>query len=489
MNYCKECGASLSSGTKFCKECGTPAPIAALNKSAANPKQPSKPLSPKVKKLLIAGILLVGLFFGAYKTGEALTGKERKIEKFETALIEKNQKELANVLVSTDKKLKINSDSLNGLMRYLDENPDEISNIVNTLKEQAKYYNSVKSDSQLGQQYSEGAMPRGIINLEKGEGSFPYDEFYISIQPIYMSLSTNYKDTILMVNGQKISTADTNDFSKKVGPYVPGIYTVEANLKNDYVTLKNKQEIYLMGSETQQVNLYLEGEEITLDSNYTDSGITGKTLLNGKDIGVDPFSGASFGPVVTDGSLLIQAIGNFPWGETNSAEIAIEDNWVEFNFAQDDAFQKSIIDTVVLHAQERIQAYTAGDATKMSTATAEQKEKLASEILSDKENGRFFTGSYLGSTFNLDSFEFSHDDEQWIASVSVKETYNSDYYYEGDKPELSEDIHFLSYDLVFDEEMKKWLVSDSSSSWGFNEKNVKEIKETEPKQYTTAWKK
>ncbi|WP_409271432.1 zinc ribbon domain-containing protein [Neobacillus sp. SCS-31] len=492
MKFCKECGAALTAETRFCKECGAPSTAAVANTGnpeKVTPQQPSKPMNPKTKKFIIAGAVCGALLFGAFKTGEAMTSKERKIEKFESALIEKDKDELADLLVSTDKKLKIDAKSLNGLVKYLNDNPDQVSNFVKTLKDQAAYYDTVKSDSESADQYIKDTMPKGLFNLEKGKGSFLFDDYNITIKPIYISLSTNYDDTVLKVNGKKVATSDTQNYSKMVGPYVPGVYTVEAILKNDYVTLQDKREVYLLHTETQAIDMYLEGNNITLRSEYDDTEITGKTLINGKEINVDPFSEATFGPVVTDGSLRIQAVGNFPWGEMKSEEATIESDWIRFDFTQDEAFQKSIMDTVVLNAREWIQAYTAGDANIMTTYTPEKKEELASEITRDKEYGRLFTGTFLGTTVDMDSFQLSHNGEQWIANVKVKETYNSDYYYGEEEPQLSEEIEYWNYKLVYDETGKKWTVSSYSSAWGFGDENVKEFKETDPKRYTTAWNK
>ncbi|WP_316569187.1 TcaA 3rd/4th domain-containing protein [Neobacillus sp. YIM B06451] len=490
MKYCKECGASLSAETRFCKECGTPSAAAATNNPEKTaPQQPSKPMNPKTKKFIIAGAVCGALFFGAFKTGEAMTSKERKIEKFETALIDKDKDELADLLVSTDKKLKIDAKSLNGLVKYLDDNPDSVSTFIQTLKDQAAYYDKVKSDSESADQYIKDTMPRGLFNLEKGKGSFLFDDYNITIKPTYVTLSTNYEDTVLKVNGKKVATADSPNYSKMVGPYVPGVYTVEAILKNDYVTLQDKREVHLLNPETHEIDMYLEGHNIRLNSDYVDTGLTGKTLLNGKEISVNPFTDATFGPVVTDGSLRIQAIGNFPWGETKSDEIAVDGDWITFDFTKDDAFQKSIIDTVVLNAREWIQAYTAGDANIMTTYTPEKRDELASEIARDKEYGRLFTGTFLGTTVDLDSFRLSHDGDNWIANVKVKETYSSDYYYGEEEPELSEEIEHWNYKLVYDETAKKWTVADYSNAWGYSEENAKEFKETDPKRYTTAWSK
>ncbi|WP_462410835.1 zinc ribbon domain-containing protein [Neobacillus sp. Marseille-QA0830] len=487
MSFCKECGASLASGTAFCKECGKPVEREA-NIPPSAPKS-GQPMNPRTKKLLIAGVVVLGVLFGGYKAGENLTSKDRKIEKVETALIEKDQDKLASLLVSTDKKLEIDQDSLKGLMKFLEENPDRVQDIVETLKSQSKYYDSVKSDSKNSQSYIEETMDSGLFNLRKNGKTLFYDKYEITIKPVYMSLATNYEKTELKVNGKKVATANKNNFSKTVGPFVPGYYTVEASLKNDYVTLKNKQNVLLTGGDKQEVDAYLEGKDVTLYSDIDDSGLKGKVLLNGKELKVNPFSEQSFGPILTDGSLKLQVVAQLPWGETKSNEIKIDDTEVEFDLSQDKNLQKSITDTLVLNAQEWMQAYTSGDMSKFTTQTADQNEEMQSEIDSAKESGRLFQGKYLGTTFDLDSLSLYQDDDQWKVRVNAEEYYNSDYYNAGETPELSDDSVDWTYYLVYDPDKKKWLVEDHSNSYGFDEdsENLYESKEENPKQYTTAW--
>ncbi len=476
----------MNEGATFCKECGTSVTNQSA-RAASPPTPPAKPMNPKTKKLVLAGVIFLGVLIGGYKIGENLTSKDRIIEKVETVLIEKDKDKLADLLVSTDKKLKVDKDSLEGLMKYLNENPDKVQEIVETLKEQSKYYDKIKNNSKSSQQYIEDTMSSGLFNLHRNGKTLFYDKYEITIKPTYLSLSTNYQNTILMVNGKEVAKANQPDYSKTVGPFLPGYYTVEAKLKNDFVTLKNKEEILVGEEDKQEVNLYLDGEEVTIYSDIEDDSISGKVLLNGKELKINPFALEPFGPVVTDGSLSMQVIANLPWGEMKSGEFVIDDESIEFDLAGDETFQQTIMDTLVTNAREWIVAYTSGDATKMTTNSLENTQRLAESISSAKEDGTYFKGTYNGTSFDLDSLSLYKEDDQWRASIDVTEFYNSDFYYAEETPELTESTQDWTYYLVYDEEKKNWFVDDNEEHWGLDEENLVEHVEESPKQYTSVW--
>lgn len=501
MSYCKSCGHQLSNDAQFCGECGWKLQneegdkqfVPQQQHSIHEPAKVSKPMNPKTKKWMIIGVILVFILLGTYKLGENLTSRERIIDKLETALIEKDKEKLASILTSTDKKLKIDAKSLDGLFTYLEENPDQTQYIVNELKAQSHYLEIAeeKANNTVQEAFVEGEMPEGIFNLKQNGKSFlVYDKYEISVTPVYLTLYTNYQDTSLYVDGKKVANANEPDFEKTVGPFLPGIHKVEAKLKTDFIDLTKNDSVLLWNENKEGADLYLEGENVTLYSNLGEeaSDIKSKVMINNKEVNVNAFDEPSFGPVLTDGSMSIQVIADLPWGETKTAKLPIEEDSVEFNLGQDESLQQTIMDTLVLNAQEWMKAYTTGDPSKMSTDTKGELEVLTDLIDEKKGSSEAYKGEYLGTTFDLNSFSFYRQGEQWKISVDVREFYNSDYYYsDSEKPELEEDSADWTYYLVYDEQQNKWLVDSNEQSWGIGEENLKEYKEEKPKMYTSSW--
>lgn len=492
MKYCKECGKQLKEGAQFCGECGTSFSSSQkqdLSTRVTNSIKP-KPMDKKTKRILAAAGAALLILFGGYKAGEALTSQNRLIEKFEQALLEKDEKAISKLLTSNDKKLEINEKSVSGFIAYIEKNPDSIEEIIQGLESQAKLLeqqNSANKDEI--QAMAEGFFSNNMANLEKDGKILFYDKYEINIPSVYLNLSTNYKDTELFVNGRKVGKSSSGDFEKTYGPYLPGIYKIEAKLKTDFVELTTEDEVLLSGFDNKEsIGLYLEGEDVTVYFDGDDTTrLKGKLFINGEDVGVNPFKEPAFGPVLTDGSMNLEVEAELPWGKIKTAKIPIDNNGIQINLANNEDVQKILMDTVVSGAKERLEAYTSGDIEKYSAASPSEKKSLQGEVDEAKEYDISFKGKYLGSAFDLNSFSIYPEEGKWKAQLSVNEKYQYDEYYADETPDLQNSEEYLSYTLVFDDKTEKWLIDSRYSAWSFNDEHIKEFKEKNPKEYATKW--
>lgn len=194
MQFCKECGSKLEDSARFCKECGTT--IGSQNQqqqSMSHSQTPvaKQPMSKKKKRLLLAAVIAVVVLFGAYKIGEALTSKDRLIDKFENALIEKDNAKVAGLLSSTDKKLEIDKDSVKGFMKYLNKNPDLAKEIVSDLRAQSSLIDKTagKNAKSLYEGFFEDMAGNDLVNLKKDGKFLFYDNYKLDIQSVYLALN------------------------------------------------------------------------------------------------------------------------------------------------------------------------------------------------------------------------------------------------------------------------------------------------------------
>lgn len=488
---CKECGSSLSEGARFCKQCGAPVEeikqTANTSPSLTNQTVPRTSMSKSQKRMLaIAGIALAVLLAG-YKTGEALTSKDRLIKRFETALVEKDEEAVADLLTSNDPKLKIDEKSVKGFMKYLEQHPEEVHSIIQTLKMQSKFMEETEDNRVPTEGYID--YTEGIVNLEKDGKILFYDKYELNIEPVYLTISTNYKDTKIYMDGKEIGKSDTPNYEKTFGPYVPGIYTLQAKLKNDFIDLVKIEEVSLVESgEKVNVNLDLDGQDVTLDFGLEEEkDIKAELLINRKNVGINPFKESTFGPVLTDGSMTLSVEAEMPWGKIKTKEIPIDSDYIEVNLGSDENFQKNIMDLIVKHMREMMVAYTSGDPNKLTTATQNYKEMLQQSIEEDKEYGNFYKGKYLGTTFDLDSFNLEYEDGEWVLYVNTRSKFFEDIFYEGETPELEEGEEDNTVKLVYDDATKSWIVDDMYESSDFNTENIKEVKEENPQEYVSSW--
>ncbi|WNB92520.1 TcaA 3rd/4th domain-containing protein [Bacillus sp. NEB1478] len=493
MDFCTNCGSPLQKDTQFCNECGTEITSTESNKmiqQTTKNEYKKAPLAKKKKRLLIAAGIGAAVLLGAYKTGDVLTDKDRLIDNFETALNEKDSEEIADLLTSNDKKLKIDDISVKGFVKYIDENPEEVENIISLLRKQSEYEEQkVAKTNDFFDEFAEDYLNDNVVTLEKNGKFLFYDNYELNINSVYLTVGTNYKNTTLYLNDKKVGKSNKPDYEKKIGPFLPGIYTLEAKLKTDFVDLVSKDKVSLInqGKEAYK-SINLDGEDIYLESNIdSESGVKGKLFINGKDVGVNPFKNPTFGPVLTDGSMTLAVEAKFPWGTIKTDKMKIEDNNIMVDLTNNKEFKKMLMDTIVKHDKEWIVAYTSGDAKKISNTTNEYEEKISNEIQEAKDNDIYFKGKYLATTFDLDSFNVFHDGDSWKVNVDTKQDYYSDFYYEDDTPELEDDEEYWTYELTYNQNSKNWLINSTSQSYGFDSENVKTVKEKEPKEYVSAW--
>ncbi|MDQ0229292.1 zinc ribbon domain-containing protein [Metabacillus malikii] len=491
MLFCKECGAQLKEGAAFCPSCGTNVKTHESERIDQTRQQiaPAKKMSKK-KKLVIAGIsAAVVILFGAYKVGEHFTDKNRKIENFEMALIEGNTENVAKLLNTNDPQLKISETTVKGFVDYYKKHPNEVNELINNLQDQSTYIDNNTNKKSTSSFFSEDDLKNGVVNLKKdGKTWLFYDNYTLEVEEVYVSISTNYKNTQLSIAGKEIGKADKKNFEQTYGPFLPGIYKVEAKLKTDFVDLKKKREVTLIdvGSKV-NIDMYLEGEEVTVDMESFDPTIKAELFIDGKDVKINPNENPTFGPVLTDGSMKLNVEATLPWGKVKTNEIPISSSEVEINLGQSKDLQETIFNQVVSYSKEALEAYTSGSADKVTTATNRNKEDILERIEYLQYREEYYKGQYLGTTFAIDSLNVEYNGEQWEAEVEVLQTYNEAEYYEGETPQLEKNEVNRVYTLVYNEENKKWLIETMDYSYGYGTDNVKEINEKEPKTYQTSW--
>lgn len=491
MQYCRKCGCKLEEGAKFCKSCGTPLqtgsvqPDPDLQQPQAGAKQP---MSKKNMKLLIAvGIAIVVLFAG-YKIGENSTSKDRLINNFEKALIAKDSSKVASLLSSNDNRLDINKASVQGFMNYLDENPEIQDQIVSNLNSESSYIDSTNQSSQnsYGSQNGQSSQD-DLVNLESGGKFLFFNTYKLDVQPVFLTLQTNYKDTDLYVDGIKVGTSTKMNFEKTYGPFLPGIHKTEARLKTNLVNLTTKDSITLL-SGTDSDDLSLNGYDLTvnLPNSGTNNG-TAKLFINGNDVGVNLYKNPTYGPVLTNGSMKMYVETTLPWGDVKTDEVPIKSDEMDANFVNA-ALESTLMDTVTKNIDEWMQAYTTDDVSNFTTASDALKQTVKTDADNDESSGWVYDGTHLSTTFDLNSFNLDYQDGQWVATLTDSEEVNSAQFSAGDQPDLQDNNTTFDYQLHYDESSKKWLVDSKTDDYtDLTSDNVKTVTNPNPKQFVSSW--
>ncbi|QHZ45547.1 zinc ribbon domain-containing protein [Bacillus sp. NSP9.1] len=468
MNFCKECGRELTAKARFCKHCGFQADGSGTSISEESARQDIHKPKMSKKKIIVLGAIVVCcvLLFAGYKTGEALTSKEKLISDFENALDHEDAEKAAQLLQSSDVDLAITKENVKPLLTYLKENPDDEKELISSLK----------SDS--GNQ---------LVSIEKsGRHFFIYDRYVLNVAPVYLTIKTNYKDTDLFVNGKKVMTTQKENFERKFGPYVPGVYEVKAKLKNDLTELKKTEKVEALESDV-NVDVAVDGHKAKLVFEDGYEKLKGTLWIDGQKTNIDPFKGTSFGPVLTDGSMSAEVEGEFPWGTLKSAKTPIDSSDIQVNLASDQTFMDQMMKTLVKHTKEEMKALASGNVNDLTVAAPSYKSDLKEIIAGYKSSGTYYKGTYLSTVFDLDSFRLYNEDGKWKTDIDGVEKHKSAYFDDYSSPDMAENENGFTYTLVYSGDQHKWLVEQADPSSFINIENKKEIKNDKPQEYTSAW--
>ncbi|WP_054955408.1 zinc ribbon domain-containing protein [Paenibacillus dakarensis] len=540
MRFCTECGAQVSEQAKFCKECGSllnqaekrnksttdtstdesgvlpykinqeimpgqegssfipearresAATAASLPPVGMNQGSTSAAVSVRMslkqKIFILSGVLLLAVLVGGYKAGQYFTSEDRLISRLEAALESKDAKAVAELLSSRDEKLKVDEKSITGFMKYLDHNPNESSQIIGLLKEQAEVIEKAAQNQSFEDLYG-GYGLNGLINLEKSGKTLFFDTYSLTMGGVYLEVETNYAGTVLSVNGQQAAVADVPDYETTLGPYLPGIYDVEARFKNEFIDLKTAEEIELLDTRySYREYLELEGETVSWSTRFMDEPeLDGRLYINGKKVEVDPFANSEFGPVTTDGSMTLAVEADFPWGTVRSTEVKIDENYIVIDFTQDEGFRKTIQDTVIKHSKENLEAFVSGNADKLTLSTDKYKDVLQSVVNDFKESGYAYKSNYLGTIFDKGSMDLDYRNGVWEMTLVTQPLIEAATFIEGESPSLEMQEAYSYTGLVYDEDQKSWKVDYISNTWGFDTDELEEYKEEKPVTYESAW--
>ncbi len=477
MRFCGECGTQLGENDNFCGECGAKVEREqSINKNVVyeSPKNQTPKFRMTKKNKIIIGTIsaVVGAVVILALVANTLTSKEKVISQFKEALETKNVSKITKFLVSSDTELKIDESTVKPLMDYIDKNPSWIEDTIKSLESQSKMENDKRIlDSLLnGLDYNE------ITLKNNGKKFLFFNSYSFEIKPYYINVRATLKDTKIMVNDKEVCTVDSENFSKKLGPYLPGIYTVKGVYKGKYTDLEKKEEIELQNNifsgNTKSVYLSFNEKYVKPQCDFKDA----KLFANGKDTGMTVKEAQKFGPI--DDSVKLQAVMDFPWGTSKSKEVSIGDSlWgVNLELSLSDDVKDAIMNTINQFDKSWIEAATSRDVSKIKCVSDKMLEHEKEYIDDMIKYKRYFKGKIIKIIYDLDSFKILNNDGKYSVSVTNSEYYDSAEYYENQNDvQTSLRTNRWKYTLVFDEQNGKWLIDSASRTYFMNDENIKEF--------------
>jgi len=436
----------------FCPECGVSVvPVTPV----VQPRKTSYVLSTKAKILISSGLVVVLLLVGAYFLGKYLTDEQRLLERFEQTIEDGRSDKLFDMLSGSNDNRLLNQKTADGIVAYLKSNRESLLAVLEQLNSEAEQIK--KNGAKSFENDSETAFI--YLHMKGKKRWFIYNDYELKLKRYMIPVRTNYKGTQITVDGIEAAVAEDEGSVIEVGPFFPGKYEFMSIYEGEYTTLEHRVTIPLfpMRNYEDTVELLLEGDYVNVYSNYNAARI----FINGEDIGLTVEDGQRIGPIAVDGSNLIYAEMEFPWGMMKSEEIPVDSDQLELKVnALNDAVKEDIMSSTFDFASSWVQSLQERDVKPLRHVHPDRVADFTDSIAYMLDNNEYYLGELRRMTFDLDSFrvnQFSEDD--YTVSVKAQVDNNEVFYYKDYTPDpVPEDgTNYTEYQLVY--QNGQWLVS------------------------------
>lgn len=311
------------------------------------------------------------------------------IRKFQNAIAAEDTQALQKLLSVDDQVMKVTEDRLRRLIQFAKEDSDyyeetlQIFTAQQALLEEAEYVNT----GMLDRLSPDEVLSAGELYLKK-ESGFLGDSFKIGVRPQYLKITLENDNGTIVVDGAEILKVSKDNHSTKVGPLFPGEYQVEFKTIFDYakrdVTKSETVSLFGLESDTEysdyvigeSVKIYSDLMEVQVYLNDQPTPFFQKSYMDREE------SSDYFYPAFNDGSQKIQGVAKFPWGESRSEAVTIEDLSADYNITpklQDKTVQE-VLDFVRLFLKTQAEAYGSKDVSELEKLYPHHEGDLLEEV-------------------------------------------------------------------------------------------------------------
>lgn len=398
--------------------------------------------SKKVIGISIAGVLFAFLI-AFFLIGSSMSKPSDVVSKFQKAVSSDNKAQLVDMLYCTDSRLKIDENSVQPLITYFNDNPSYLNKVVNQLNNEAANSNEIfDSKAKFDIVYT-------------GKKYLFFKNYKIAIKPSFISVRTGIKDVEFSLNGTQIAKSDSKNFSKQLGPFIPGKYKLNANYKNSFQALNESRNIDFINSNEDNINVEVFTDlcYVNINSDYENAEI----FLNNKDTGIKAKDAINFGPLSSNS--VIYGVASVNGQKLRSSDYVVKtgDNYAKLDFTQSQnnmaMDQYKMRNLIYWYTYYFTEAVNSGDFEIIenylypgSSLYNEQKSYVATTYEKGiKEDIK---------SFNVTSYNIS--DDKMSGTVSTEEVYNI---YQKDSTEPSTKTFHYTYTFMYNEEFSGYQLS------------------------------
>lgn len=313
-------------------------------------------LNSTTRKMFIGGIGILIFIIVFLVVGSTISSPKRAVITFENAANKNDAKKLCKILYSSDERLKLTPDDTEPLLQAFKTEPSEFTEVINDLNNQVSNIKSNKN----------GDNTSNLYVAKVGRTLLIFPKYKIVVKPVFLTITSSVKGSDILINDKKIAKVDNKNFSKQLGPFIPGIYDVEGKANGDFGEMDNKVKVDFIEDkkESEAVNA-LKGLYLQAISDYSNNEV----YINGKDTGKSINSGDKIGPVASGAK--VYAVIDYNGKKVKSAVSTLSDNSSTINFdyskqGQNSEQQKNDINNMVTgYAASLADALTSGNTSQL----------------------------------------------------------------------------------------------------------------------------
>ena len=316
--------------------------------------------------------------------------QDKIIDKLNEALLNENKIRISKFVMVNEKK--VSEQELEPLINYYNENQEKIKNLINGLRTEGRY---------------------GTFKVIVKKNMF-YKRYYININTVEIEFTSNLNNIEVEFGNKKFKLMNEAKFD-----VIPGIYELKYTHKTEYGDITEK--VILSIVENKKINLDVNGNYITLYSNFNDAEV----FINDKYTGLSAKDIVNFGPIPRDKEILIKLKKEFPWGKIESEEIDISNKEylkLDINMANDNLINM-INQDISKFYNSVFEALNKKNKDEILNCTEEVKETIYSYI---NEKSILFSNNYEINNINveIEKSDFKYEDYIYKASILTKASYN-----------------------------------------------------------------
>lgn len=358
-------------------------------------------------------------------------GKPGAISRLQSAIGNKDAEAAVKLIKSSDKSLTFDEKSMGYFLDYISSSKKDLKELMGNLHKQAQSKDTGHNKKKDTLEF--------YITLKKSPHKFLFfDTYYFEMKPCLVNFKINYASTKLYVDGKYICTSDTDNFSNKIGPFIPGKHKVTTICETVFGRSENNESFnfvnpYWDGTSENYYICYtsVKGNFARIASNYEDAEV----FINGKDSGKKSKDFTSIGPIDPGVKNTICFQREFPWGIAKSEDIDVRESSTldVFINGKTDKLIDELKSTVAEFNNSLADALRAQKSSYIKAADENFVAAIDSVISNMHSENQFFNGRYLKSDlvpYTIWAGSDSPGSEylgQYTALFECVDYYNTDY--------------------------------------------------------------